>query len=160
MKIKGLNEYDICNYKLPSMFLISSYCDFKCCHEGGFPESVCQNEPMIKNTIVKEFDIDKLCDAYIKNDITKSIVFGGLEPLDQFVEILKFIKSFRQVSNDDIIIYTGYYKHEIEKEIDQLKQYDNIIIKFGRYKPGYKPHYDSILGIELASDNQYGEKIS
>ena len=41
-----------------------------------------------------------------------------------------------------------------------LKKYSNIIIKFGRFIPNQKPHYDPVLGVELASDNQYGEKIS
>lgn len=58
------------------------------------------------------------------------------------------------------MVYTGYYKEEILEEIEQLKQYSNIIIKFGRYIPNEKKHYDEILGIDLASSNQYAEKIS
>lgn len=33
-------------------------------------------------------------------------------------------------------------------------------LKFGRYIPNQTPHYDSILGVNLASDNQYAERIS
>ena len=57
-------------------------------------------------------------------------------------------------------IYTGYYKNEIQDQIDVLKLYPNIIVKFGRYIPNQSPHYDKILGVELASNNQYAEKIS
>ena len=41
-----------------------------------------------------------------------------------------------------------------------LKNYDNIIIKYGRYIPNQPSRYDSILGVTLASDNQYAERIS
>ena len=37
--------------------------------------------------------------------------------------------------------------------------FKNIIIKFGRYVPNQKEHYDEILGINLASSNQYAEVI-
>ena len=37
--------------------------------------------------------------------------------------------------------------------------FTNIIIKFGRYIPNQKPHYDEVLGVNLASDNQYAERI-
>ena len=39
-------------------------------------------------------------------------------------------------------------------------KWENIIIKFGRYIPNQEKHYDDVLGIELASDNQYAEVIS
>ena len=60
----------------------------------------------------------------------------------------------------DFIIYTGYNKEEVKDYIDKLLNYDNIYIKFGRYVPGNQPHYDEVLGVYLASDNQYGEKIN
>ena len=62
--------------------------------------------------------------------------------------------------NDEIIIYTGYKKYEIENQLNQLKQFSNIIVKFGRYIPQQPPIYDEILGVELASPNQYAERIS
>ena len=58
------------------------------------------------------------------------------------------------------MIYTGYYKEEIIYKINWLKNYDNIVVKFGRFIPGHKKHYDNVLGIELASDNQHAEVIS
>ena len=42
----------------------------------------------------------------------------------------------------------------------KLKQYDNIIIKFGRFIPNQEKHYDEVLGVELASPNQYARRIS
>ena len=48
----------------------------------------------------------------------------------QFEEVLEFIKQFRKYSNDDIVIYTGYYPEEIQDKIKELIQYKNIIIKF------------------------------
>ena len=44
--------------------------------------------------------------------------------------------------------------------IEYLSQFKNIIIKYGRFIPNHKPHNDEVLGINLASDNQYAERIS
>ena len=41
MRLKGLNEYDICNFRLPSMFIIFPTCSFKCDKLHG--RQVCQN---------------------------------------------------------------------------------------------------------------------
>ena len=97
---------------------------------------------------------------YLSDGLEESVVFGGLEPFLQFQELLSFISDFRKVSDDDIVIYTGYYPSEIEKELELLKTFSNIIIKFGRYIPDRPGRYDEVLGVTLASDNQYAEKIS
>ena len=79
------------------------------------------------------------------------------------VMLLLFIRIFRKFSNDDIVIYTGYNKEEERSQdlIEFIKknQYKNIIIKYGRYIPNQTPHYDEILGVKLASDNQYAERL-
>ena len=111
-----------------------------------------------KNTII---NIESIYNAFISNDITKAVVFGGLEPMLQFDEIISFVKYFREKGcNSDIVIYTGYYPNELQNEIEQLKQYPNIILKYGRYKPNTPSRFDEVLQITLASDNQYAERIS
>lgn len=160
MKIKGLIAEDFINFKLPSMFIISSVCNWKCCKEANIDVSICQNFSLA-NKKVLDISPKKLYNMYIKNPITKAIVFGGLEPLDQFEEVLEIIKFFRENGNEDpIIIYTGYNHSEVKNYIKTLKNYNNIIIKFGRYVPNNNPHYDNVLGVNLISDNQYAEKIS
>ena len=160
MRLKAVSTEDFVNYKKPSMFLITSFCDFKCCHEGNFDESVCQNNPLIQQK-TKDISLEYLYNSYINNPITKAIVVGGLEPFLQFRELYDLIKYFRDNGcEDDFVIYTGYYKEEIIPEIETLKEFHNIIIKFGRYKPNEKEHYDDILRVKLASNNQYAEKIS
>ena len=69
----------------------------------------------------------------------------GLEWLDQFLDLLECIEAFREKTNDDIVIYTGYDKNEIEEHIMILKKYKNIIVKFGRYVQGQQPHFDKVL---------------
>lgn len=151
---------DFCNYKLPSMFLISSYCDWKCCREANIDESVCQNHGLISGTI-KQFSYESLYQAYIDNNITKAIVIGGLEPFLQFEEILGLISYFREKGCMDVfVIYTGYYFSEIPEQIEKLRKMSNIIVKYGRYIPDKSSRYDEVLGITLASNNQYAEKIS
>lgn len=157
--LKGIVEEDFVNYKKPSMFLITSTCDWKCCTENNIPIKSCQNNSLI-NQPTNEYDIDIIINHYINNSITKAIVFGGLEPFLQPFEVIDFIELFREKSNDDIVIYTGFYKKEISCIVNELKRYENIIIKFGRYITNQKPHHDNILDIDLVSDNQYAEKIS
>lgn len=152
-------DQDIVNYKKTSMFIATCFCDFKCCKELDLDICICQNSPIAKSKII-DMSNDRIVKRYLKNKLTHAIVFGGLEPFKQFDELLNLIKCFREKTEDDIIIYTGYYKNELEKEIEQLKQFKNIIIKFGRYIPNKNIRHDDILGVTLASDNQYAEKIN
>ena len=80
--------------------------------------------------------------------------------MDEFLELLECIEAFREKTNDDIVIYTGYDKNEIEEHIITLKKFKNIIVKFGRFIPNQKQHYDEVLGVLLASNNQFAAKIS
>lgn len=160
MKLKAIVDENFQDYKDASMFIATSQCNWKCCTEGGFDKSVCQNSAIAKQ---KDIDIsaDEIFSRYIGNPITKAIVIGGLEPMLQFNEVLELIKYFRERNvNDYFIIYTGYYKEEIIDKIKDIKLYKNIIMKYGRYIPDQISHYDEILGTYLASDNQYAEILS
>ena len=158
IKIRGLVDEDFVNYKKPAMFIAFPYCTFKCDTECGY--SVCQNSSLIENTNIINIDEQIIIDRYIKNPITHSIVISGLEPFDSFNELIILIKSFREKTLDDIVIYSGYSKEEITSYIEELKQFKNIVIKFGRFIPNQEKHYDEVLQVTLASPNQYGEKIS
>lgn len=156
MKIRNLMDEDIVNYKKTAMFIATCFCDFKCCKELNLDICICQNSPITKTDIV-DMPNEKIIKRYLKNKLTKAVVFGGLEPFKQYDELIEFIKDFRAKSDDDIVIYTGYNKNEIN--LDEIKKFKNIIIKFGRYIPGHKVHFDEVLGVNLASDNQYAEII-
>ena len=157
MVIKGITAEDFSNYKKPSMFIAFPRCDFKCDRECGV--QVCQNGALAKAPDI-DIDVGIIVKKYLDNPITKAVVVGGLEPFDSWSDLLLFIEKFREKSQDDIVIYTGYYKEEIADKIIILKQYPNIIIKFGRFIPGHEKHYDETLGVMLASSNQYAEVIS
>ena len=157
MILKNIIDEDFTNYKKISMFLGFPYCTFKCDKECGRP--VCQNSILAKTGSV-EISINKVIDRYIKNSISDAVVCGGLEPFDTFDDLVTFIEAFREISDDDIVIYTGYTEQELSKQINLLSNYKNIYIKFGRFIPDQEKHYDDTLGIYLASDNQYGKKIS
>ena len=153
MKIKGLITEDFVNYKKASMTIIFPYCTFKC------GEDYCQNSPLTKSPII-EISIDDLVNRYNNNPITEAVVMQGLEPFDSWSDLKEFVKKLREYNNDDIIIYTGYNKDEVIKYIKELSVYPNIIVKFGRYIPNQEKHYDDVLGVYLASNNQYAERIS
>ena len=148
------------DYKKPSMLLSTAYCTWKCCTEHGLDISVCQNSELAKqrNHVYK---FDMIYNMYQKNGITKAIIIAGLEPMLQFQEVISLIDYFRsRNSNDTFVIYTGYNKEELVEQIEELKKYPNIVVKYGRYVPDSESRYDEVLGITLASSNQYAEQIS
>lgn len=160
MKVRDIIAEDFVNYKYPSMFIITTTCDWKCCIEAGRDISMCQNVNTL-STPIKDISDSVIYNMFVNNPITKSIVVGGLEPFQQFDELFHLIDYFR--SNEcacDFVIYTGYNKDEIESKVDVLKIYQNVVIKYGRYIPDSQSRFDGVLGINLASDNQYAERIS
>ena len=159
MKLKGIIDYDCTNYKEPVLTLEFPYCDFKCDKLNGC--QVCQNSSLIKEPTI-EISLKTIWKLYKQNPLTKGFCLQGLEPLDSIDDVLNFIKYIRgnNFCNDPIIIYTGYNKEEVTKFIYQITDFDNIIIKWGRFIKGQNLHYDRILGVNLASDNQYAEKIT
>lgn len=159
MTIKSLLDEDFVQYKKPTMTISTSRCSFKCdelnsCH-------ICQNSELIFLPDI-EINNEDLVKRYMNNPITEAICFSGLEPIDQFSELISFIKDFRKVSDDDIVIYTGYTKEEMETMgcLDMLRQNKNIILKTGRFIMNQPSRYDEVLGVNLASLNQYAERIS
>lgn len=158
MKVKGILDEDFVNYELPSMFISTSTCDFKCDRACG--ESWCQNSSLAQapSMIV---DDENIIHRYLQNPITKAIVFGGLEPFDQFDELVHFISQLRAGGcRDTVVIYSGYTKEELSYKLWVLSSYQNIIVKYGRFVPNSEPRFDGVLGVTLASKNQYAEKIS
>ena len=141
------------------MLIATHSCCFKCLKEQNLPISICQNSHLSESQI-KESLITELIDIYDKNILQESIIFAGLEPMLQFSEVLNFIKLFRMNHNDDVVIFTGYYEHEIQEEIETLKKFPNIYLKVGRFLFNDKPIYDNIGKITLASSNQKFIKIS
>ena len=157
MKVKSIIDEDISNYKKISMFIGFPNCTFKCDKECG--QEVCQNSCLVNSPTI-EIPYDNIVKRYLDNIYNEAIVFGGLEPFDSLKDLYMLINTFRLYTDDDIVIYTGYYHWEILEFIEPLKQYPNIIIKFGRFKPNEEHYINNNLGVELASTNQYAIKIS
>lgn len=158
MKIKGIVNEDFVNYKKPSMFISTATCGFKCDKEAGIP--CCQNSPLASQPDI-EVEIPEIIASYLQNPITKAIVLGGLEPMDQFSDVVALIGALREAGNrDDVVIYTGYKPEELTYKLSVLEQWPNIVVKFGRFIPNSENRYDDVLGVTLASKNQYAERIS
>lgn len=158
MIIKGITDCDFINYKKPSLVIAMPRCSFKCDKENG--QKLCQNGHLAQAEDINISAEKIITEYYMTNLITKAIVFQGLEPFDSFDEVFDFIDKFRQITDDEVIIYTGYYEYEIFDKIKKLKKYPNIIIKFGRFIPGHSPIEDEVLGVKLASKNQFARRIS
>ena len=160
MVVKEIRDEDFTSYKKPSMVIGFPHCSWKC------GKGLCQNSLLAKSPNV-EIDITTLVKRYIDNSITHAIIFAGLEPFDSPLVLPELIQEFRKYTDDDIVIYTGYEKDELTEGLqslkdtyDKIKQFPNIVVKFGRFIPNQQPHYDEVLGIKLASDNQHAERIS
>lgn len=157
MIVKAVKTEWLQDYKFPSMFIVFPSCSFKCEKECG--QRICQNSSLAQLPS-KNIGIKTIVNQYINNPITKAIVCGGLEPFDSWKDLQILISYLRVRTMDDIVIYTGYNKDELLDKLPFLKSAKNIVVKFGRYIPDQAPHYDSILGVNLASDNQYAERMS
>lgn len=173
MKIKGLIDEDYVNFKLPCMYIAFNKCTFKCDKENG--AQLCQN-CHLANVPDIEVTKEELIERYISNPFTKGIVLAGLEPFDSFMDVFSFVDCARRQYKlkDPIVIYTGYTEEEMRhgqfsnhklhideqfgKEWEMLTKY-GIIVKFGRYRPNEEPHYDEVLGVKLASGNQYAKEF-
>ena len=158
MIVKEIKKEDFVNYRKPSMFIGMGDCDYKCCIEAGIDKGVCQNSALHQAPDIS-IPADTLVDEYLRNPITEAVVLGGLDPLCDFASVMDFVIAFRGVSNDDIVIYTGYNQDEIHDKLVTLSKYPNIIVKVGRYVPNDIPRYDDVLGVTLASSNQYAIKL-
>lgn len=164
MKIKNLIDEDLVNYKKPAIFIGTSSCDFKCDKECG--RQVCQNSDLAKAPTI-EIDPVDIYMRFNSNPITEAIVFGGLEPLygsgPNHVSDFHYFSHYIPALNHgtDIVVYTGYYPSEQHYSNFQFWHSmvnsigGNLIFKFGRFIPDRPHRFDEVLGIELASDNQF-----
>lgn len=156
--VKGIVDEDFVNFKVPSMTIMFPYCNFKC--EIG-ESNYCHNSSLINEPNIK-VSIRDVYKRYINNPISEAIVCQGLEPFDSWTDLNGLLFHFRihEACSDPFVIYTGYTRDEIADKIDYLKRmYSNIIVKYGRFIPDNKPHFDNVLGVKLASDNQYAEQL-
>ena len=92
MKVKTIIEEDFTNYKLPVMFIGTIKCSGKCYKELSISETICHNHEWNSMPIIEIAD-SSLIERYLSNPITKGICFGGLEPFEQFDEIISFIET-------------------------------------------------------------------
>ena len=174
MNLIYLVDEDFVNYKLPSMFVGFPHCTCKCDKEYG--KVVCQNNPLLNSPTISITKED-LCERYINNPITSAIVIGGLEPMEDDIYLISFIDCLRNKYNcdDPVVIYTGYTEQELESgwrdgregsesiftnHWKSLISYKNIVIKFGRFIPDMPSKFDEVLGVKLASENQYAKEYN
>ena len=108
------------------------------------------------------FSVEKAEENYF--DLT---FFNDTESLRTFMESTKdyfFWEKFIRSKDKDEEKLNNFVKREtnqeeLKNELPILEQFGNIIIKFGRFIPNSLHKFDDILGVELASNNQYAKFI-
>lgn len=166
MIVKDIVYEDFSNYKRVAMFIGTAYCDWKCCIDFSYPITICQNSSLASLPSI-EIPTETIISRYLQNPLTHAIVFGGLEPFEQYEEICEFLELLRNKyhCNDEVVIYSGYELEELCEKYDNLQvivPYGNIILKTGRYNPNQPnqlEEYDEVLGVKLASNNQKGMRL-
>ena len=157
MEIKGLTDTNFTDYKLPSLYIATPHCSFKCDKECG--RAVCQNSALAHDTI---YSVPNAAIAKIYNDnpVTQAVVFGGLEPLDStdLLEAITDLQTMCKIMR--IVIYTGYTEEEVQSKFPTLLSTTNLVMKYGRFVPDQLRHFDEILGVYLASENQYAKEYN
>lgn len=144
------------DYKKSAVLFSMCYCDWKCCKEAGV--DVCQNLPLAKQEIIGMSFSYAL--SFVNKSMTDAIIFGGLEPLLQAEEVIHLIHYFREHGvQKDIVVFTGYYIEEIDKDVLESLTQCHVILKCGRFIPNRPSKFDDVLGVTLASDNQYGVQL-
>ena len=157
MKIKGLTDINFTDYKLPSLYIATPYCSFKCDKECG--RAVCQNSALATEPVLS-ISNTTLIQIYQANPITQAFVFGGLEPLDSS-DLLETIEELQARAHPRrTVIYTGSTEEEVLVGHPQILSLSNLVIKYGRFVPDQPTHFDPILGVNLASPNQYAKEYN
>ena len=154
MKIVSLLDEDFVNYKVPTMTIGFPYCSFKC------GKKYCQNASLeFADTI--EVEPEELVERFLANGITQAVCFQGLEPFDSGEDLFALVDAFRKRTDCDIVIYSGYTQEEVMRHgwIERLCEYENIVLKVGRFIPNSKPRFEPLLGVTLVSENQYAVRI-
>lgn len=155
MLVKDIIPCDTISYKKAAMYVAFPFCTFKCEKECGI--KCCQNSKIALQPNI-EISTEKILSLY-NPALVHAIVFCGLEPFESVNDMIELIVEFRKLYDDDIIIYTGYKEDEIAHIIEPLKNFKNIIIKFGRFVPNKESHFDEVLGVSLMNPEQYAKKI-
>ena len=156
--VKGIIWEDTVNYKKICTTLMFPKCDGKCNREYG--SIICQNQGLAAAPL-QTVHLNSFMRNYKSNPITEAIVLQGLEPFDSLIDLYTVAAALEDFNiTDDFVIYTGYTREELKSKLKPLyKVPGHLIIKWGRYIPNQQPHYDPVLGVYLASDNQFGEQL-
>ena len=166
-KQKAFADYYIESLNATESYKIAYNCSYNTARTNG--------ARLLANANIKEY-IDEVMSAkdesriasqdeilQILTDIARGVTE---EEVVQFSQLGEELRTTRKPTIKDrmgmssIDYATLFKKEEILNHINWLQQFENIIIKFGRYIPNQGKHFDEILGIWLSSDNQYAEEIS
>ena len=171
MRVKTIVDEDFVNYKTPSMFIGTISCNGKCCFEGGFPLSVCQNDGW-RGCAPIDIRDEVIIKRYLQNPLTHSIVFGGLEPIEQAVEVGSYrvsvsielidsdnydivnstVQPYLDFSIQKRVINASSFTWDVDGEVEEKTQSSITYIYYGDKN---EPHLKSELVLENKAKHKH-----
>lgn len=164
MLVKEIIAENFQDYKKISMFICANSCDGKCWREQGLSPAICQNDKILCQKTIS-IPNEEIVEMFMSNHVSEAIIFGGLEPLLQIEDVVDIIRILRDAGDrSDVVVYTGYKLEESPTQnfIQRIRESNlpHVLLKVGRYIPNDIGKFDEILGVRLASQNQFGYIVS
>jgi hypothetical protein len=151
------------DYHKTCLYLATPRCNFKCVREArekGIEIVECQNHALA-GSLPTDYSAEEVAKAYHESVFAEALLLSGLDPLDCWEDVIVFLREFRAIEPGvEVVLYTGYYEHEVLEQVRQLSELGNVMVKFGRYDPSVPPGYDEVGGVTLASGNQHFRRLA
>jgi len=102
---------------------------------------------------------DEIMDEIMSNPFNEGVILAGLEWSLQPTELLALVKS-ATVRNMPVIVYTGHDINTFLRRVPLIKQFTEVLVKYGAYDESKLSLTHEAYGIKLASTNQHIDSIA
>jgi pyruvate-formate lyase-activating enzyme len=103
--------------------------------------------------------IPNILDEIQANPFNEGVILAGLEWSSQPKELIALVKEATK-RHLPIIIYTGYTSDQFIRRVPRIKEFPNVLIKYGSFNQNLRSFEHKEYGVNLASTNQHIQKIS
>ncbi|MCH4890037.1 radical SAM protein [Acidaminobacter sp. JC074] len=102
---------------------------------------------------------DEVLDEIMSNPFNEGVILAGLEWSLQPSELMAMIKSCAS-KNIPVIVYTGHKIETFLRRVPKIKNYPEVLIKYGAYDESKLSLTHEAYGVRLASTNQNIQSVA